>query len=1300
MDWGGTRHQAPTPVYTPNTLGLEISEYERVHNDRNGAYIGWERGTIYFKNTFKYKVRAVEWDISRGGLFDMRGKTWFGNPSNVESQDYTIDNKTDDSNSKIYTSGNDQYLDQISLNTENWSGSNLDLFHLKIRKLIIYYYKPEVIVSLSNIKDSEGKAYTLQNGKDMSVGSTGKLSASLGTKHLGRFVASDVTFKYYSANSNIATIDETTGEISAKSSGSVVLTAKMYDKTTNNEISDASYVLFVFDKNEGMVWTRNNVSVYNNTTGADSWNMSNTLSSGGNDWNASSTLKGGSLIWDIESGVSGVYREFASFSVPGNALYRTIAQNISCTVSLPKYSSMDYKPIIAGSLMTEDVVEYGVRYGLEVVDLGKQNNSTSITWNTNSTADNTSSVGRYRTGSTPYTILRGGAENNKEENKLFGFINIIKDANDNYLPLVGDSYQVGSNNNNSAIWKGDNKNGASIQEVTYNLAVMSYLWGSTIKNYPASSLFGYSGVPEYTYYAHVSFYDNYKDDEAADFIDRVTLASRGRNVAAKLSHSSFVPNREGYRFLGWSTVKGATTIEYQDQGDFYCFDPVNGGGKGEVKLYAVWESKKYSVALHPNGGTIPGKDQNRSVTVLAKLGEPMPSVTNEGFDVAIPNRTGYKFGGYFTEKNGGTMYYNENMQSVRNWDIDFSGSYMYLYAHWVPTYTVTLDAQGGTGGSTTVIATLGEKLPSGLTAPVKYGYEFKGFYSSQNQEYAESMGQDYGGTQYYDKDMAPVNSWNLNYNATIYAHWKPKKFIVTLDGTNSAVVPKQLQYDSQKAISDVVYNSEGVVKISFTYEGQCPNRITNGKFKKAGFKLLGFYDADDDLVAYVDVANPADRNIYFNENSKYWKKKDGNLVWNYTDDLTLTAKYAPKYTLVDGNIIDFGTEYLEVGIDWENSMVHDLLGAAEAEYAAGTISSTNPVMVFDIRNANYLDDSSKKSDDLMEALKDKDFISPNVLVYLGNGAYNVVDNEVTIDNKCTGLVVTDRIPMKIPYGFTAQKATYQRNKAQKDNENDAMWQQSKESVWGTLCLPYPITNNKEYNESGIDYKIRFYELYGTHDNYMQFREMAENQRIEANTPVLYCRTAGVGSAVTVQESSVGVPANIENGKYKVNPVLYSNELKEEMKRNENAERVVEEDWQFKGTLETKKFCTQSYKDLCNKKGLQSEFLEGAEVVDNREIYYFEKDRFTHMTGGVQVLPYRAYFDRTKIEVSEDDSAESKVSSYSILVVDADGTTTDITNLIDNHEAKGNGKIYDLSGRRVKQPVKGSIYIVDGKKKMY
>lgn len=1327
LDWGGTKHQAPTPVYTPNNLGLEISEYEGVHNDWNGAYIGWERGTIYFKNTFKYKVRAVEWDISRGGLFDMRGKTWFGNPSNVEPQDYTIDNKTDDSNSKIYTSGNDQYLDQISLKTEDWSGGKLDLFHLKIRKLVIYYYKPEVIVSLSNIKDSEGKAYTLQNGKDMSVGSTGKLSASLGTKHLGRFVASDVTFKYYSANSNIATIDETTGEISAKSSGSVVLTAKMYDNA-GNEISDASYVLFVFDKNEGMVWTRNNVSVYNNTTGVNNWSMSNTLSSGVNDWTTSSTLKGGSLIWDIESGVSGVYREFASFSVPGNALYRTIAQNISCTVSLPKYSSMDYKPTIAGSLMTEDVVEYGVRYGLEAVDLGKQNNSTSITWNTNSTANNTTSVGRYRTGSTPYTMLRGGAENNKEENKLFGFINIIKDANDNYLPLVGDSYQVGSDNNNSAIWKGDNKNGASTQDVTYNLVVMSYLWGSTIKNYPASSLFGYSGVPEYTYYAHVSFYNNYKDDEASDFLDRVTLASRGRNVVAKLSHSSFVPNREGYRFLGWSTVKGATTIEYQDQGDFYCFDPVNGGGKGEVKLYAVWESKTYSVALSPNGGTIPGAEPGRSVTVNAIFGEPMPSKTKSGADVAIPDRAGYDFKGYFTEPNGGTMYYDENMQSVRSWDIDYVPGpndpyYIYLHAHWsLATYPITIDPNGGSFGENVdvpviVNATYSQKLPlvdvkgDNIPTPTRDGYIFLGYSVQENNPnnlvYSINNG-----------NLVTNSSWNTTSGATLYAQWE-KVYYLTLDAGSHAVIPTTIGAGN----CEILQRSDGIIKICVSY-GQKVGYIYNGKPKNAGFDLIGFYDDNDVLVATVDLNDPNNRDIHFtNENNTYFRSQDGE--WNYPNNLTLTAKYLPKYTLEDDNIIKFGSEthtvVLEVEEDWAKFTVNDLVGAVRAETESGRISTQNPVMVFDLRNTKYINGASSDAKSFLDKLWQndyKDYISPNVLVYL-NAASGInqrtgnpredTRNAILYDGTCPNLYIIDRIPMKIPYEFKAINATYERNRVQSEinDMEDAMWKQSYESVWGTLCLPYPIKNNNSHKVSNewnaaIDCEIKFYELRGTHDNYMQFYEMEENATIPANTPVLYCRTKGVGSAVSITERSnkdniawatpeIKVPANgkyVDNKYvYKTTPIEYGNKTQVPL-----AEESIS-DWRFVGTLEEKTFIGYDYKTRYGKAAAAG----AIEVEKGRDIYYFASNKFTHMNpelGKLVVLPYRAYF--------EDRGAysESKVSSYSILVVDEDGTTTDITNLIDNSEAKGDGKIYDLSGRRVKQPVKGSIYIIDGKKKMY
>lgn len=868
----------------------------------------------------------------------------------------------------------------------------------------------------------------------------------------------------------------------------------------------------------------------------------------------------------------------------------------------------------------------------------------------------------------------------------------------------------------------DNSTNGSEQNLDAYFAVLAYIrnvGGSLDKNVEFAVKYRNESV-SYKYYANITFHDlnGNTSVQSCSAIGDNAVTMQGINPG----------NISGYQYVGWSRIPNATEPEFDINGNgrnftFSPHDKVNGGGYGSIDLYPVWVNTT-TINFDLQGGWYEGQ----LVSVMAMNGYDMPL---EGHPDAyntvalgIPKSNDGPFAGYYDQPGGqGTQYYkceDGQIKSARKWDkTDATAT---LYAYWKSastgdtggdngntggnaggnnTYTVTLDAQGGTGGSTTVTATYGEKLPSGLTAPVKLGYEFKGFYSSQNQEYAESMGQDYGGTQYYDKDMVGVNNWNLNYNATIYAHWKPKKFIVTLDGTTSAVVPKQMQYDSEKAISDVVYNSEGVVKISFTYGEQCPSQITNGKFKKAGFKLLGFYDSKNVLVATVKLDNPTDRNIYFNETSGYWTRKNGNLVWNCTHDVNLTARYEAKYTVKDDNIIDFGTEYLEVGIDWENSMVHDLLGAAEAEYAAGRISSTNPVMVFDIRNANYLDGSSKKSDDLMVPLKDKEFISPNVLVYLGEGAYDVIDNEITTDGKCPGLVVTDRCPIKIPYGFTASTATYERNKAFINDDNDAMWQQSKDSKWGTLCLPYPIKNNQKYDKNGVKYTIRFYELHNTYGNgqgqeYMQFYEMDADQEIAANTPVLYCRTEGsAGSDITVKATNVEVHANAGYG---TNLVDY----KEKVDRKEAEESVMY--WKFVGTLQTKEYCGAEYNGRVADGVYQNiDNKMGATFIDHNkmEIYFFESDKFKKLSrkGKIILYPYRAFFEDHTITYLEQ-SGESKVSSYSILVVDADGTTTDITNLVGNSNAKGDGKIYDLSGRRVKQPVKGSIYIVDGKKKMY
>ena len=754
--------------------------------------------------------------------------------------------------------------------------------------------------------------------------------------------------------------------------------------------------------------------------------------------------------------------------------------------------------------------------------------------------------------------------------------------------------------------------------------------------------------------------------------------------------SIVAPTRTGYDFTGYRTQKDITPQVFYYNAEMksaHIYDKTS-----NYTIFANWEAHTTTVVFDLQGGIL----YYGATEVNATYGKDMPT---EG--VGVPQRQGYTFGGYYNKPNGaGTQYYTASMTSARTWNIDErllnpQVTKVTLYANWIPlTYTVTLDRQGGIGGSTSVTAAYGQPLPSGLTAPTKPGYEFRGYYSNQNQEYAESMGQDYGGTQYYDKDMVSIEPWDKTEAATIYAHWAPATFIVTFNGTNGAIVPKQMQYYSQKPISDVIYNSDGVMKISFKYGGQCPSQITNGKFKKAGFKLLGFYDSNNVLVATVNVDHPEDRNIYFNESSGYWTRKDGNLVWNCTHDVNLTARYEPKYTVRDGDIIDFGTEYLEVGIDWENSMVHDLLGAAEAEKEAGRISSTNPVMVFDIRNARYLDNSSKKSDDLMVPLRDKDFISPNLLVYLGEGAYDVIENEIETDGNCPGLVVTDRYPIKIPYAFKAGKALYERNKVQKDNNDldDAMWKQSHESIWGTLCLPYPIKNNNTYNDVS---KVIFYELRKKSGSVMQFKKLPENAEIPANTPVLYERTVGIGSAVTIEENA----ENIYNKNTWIS-VPKNQSYEAEVTSYANATEPSIRDWEFRGNLKTNVFCGKGYINP------PAAAIANSDITNNGEVYYFKQNKFTRLTpsmekngvhydaGMMTIYPYRAYFYQ-----KGSSGSSAKVSAYSILVVDEFGNTTDITNAVFG-DGEGDGKIYDLNGIRVMQPVKGRLYIVNGQKKVY
>ena len=190
--------------------------------------------------------------------------------------------------------------------------------------------------------------------------------------------------------------------------------------------------------------------------------------------------------------------------------------------------------------------------------------------------------------------------------------------------------------------------------------------------------------------------------------------------------------REGYTFAGWFTaadggaqVTAASTVP-----------------ASTTTLHAHWTANQYAVTF-VTGGT------GGTESVTATYGSPMPAI-------AVPTRPGGVFDGYVD--GGGTQYYTASGASARNWDI---AEATWLFSQWtLIQYAVTLDGQGGTGGTERVTAEYGYPMPT-IAVPTRPGYEFRGYYT----------GADGAGTRYYKASGESARSWDLTDDATLYAKW-------------------------------------------------------------------------------------------------------------------------------------------------------------------------------------------------------------------------------------------------------------------------------------------------------------------------------------------------------------------------------------------------------------------------------------------------------------------------------------------------------------------------------------------------
>ena len=194
----------------------------------------------------------------------------------------------------------------------------------------------------------------------------------------------------------------------------------------------------------------------------------------------------------------------------------------------------------------------------------------------------------------------------------------------------------------------------------------------------------------------------------ADLTGEYTLPSNGFTAPS------------GKQFKGWSLTTDGAIVTKVDMTE-------------NKTVYAIWEDipvVTYTVTFDVNGGT---SVASQNVNAGEKATEPTPAPTKEGFT----------FDGWYEDATLNTKF-DFNTQIV---------SEITLYAKWIENkYTLTFDANGGSGTMTPIADLTGEyTLPAnGFTAPS--GKQFKGWSLTT--------------------DGAPVTKVDMTENRTVYAIWE------------------------------------------------------------------------------------------------------------------------------------------------------------------------------------------------------------------------------------------------------------------------------------------------------------------------------------------------------------------------------------------------------------------------------------------------------------------------------------------------------------------------------------------------
>ena len=220
--------------------------------------------------------------------------------------------------------------------------------------------------------------------------------------------------------------------------------------------------------------------------------------------------------------------------------------------------------------------------------------------------------------------------------------------------------------------------------------------------------------------------------------------------------------RTGCTFTGWNTKADGSGTSYVDKANIRNLATNDGSS---VILYAQWEIINYTITYHLNGGMNSNENPEGYV------------VTDENITLKDPSRTGYTFGGWYSDTD-----FTEAVTEIPAGSIGDRE----FYAKWTANkYNIVFDGNGSTGGSMEAMSGCNYDSDYVLSANAfeKNGYEFTGWNTKA----------DGSGTAYEDKaSVSNLTSTNES-TVTLYAQWEEVEYSITYDldgGENNVENPE------------------------------------------------------------------------------------------------------------------------------------------------------------------------------------------------------------------------------------------------------------------------------------------------------------------------------------------------------------------------------------------------------------------------------------------------------------------------------------------------------------------------------